>query len=138
MAVYGFGAHYGYDVSMDFIQNHVACIGWNNVDSPYLHENMKHIKIGDLVYLKKYVAPNLVILAAGIVVNNNFRKIDGLGHLCCDVEWIWNGERDLGKIDDKFTRYFTLYEEHNPELQKFIIDLLFKSKFSQYSIEGNA
>lgn len=55
MAVFGLGAfHDTDDMTDDFLSNGVACIGWVPNDAPPLHKIIKHIKIGDIVYIKAH------------------------------------------------------------------------------------
>jgi hypothetical protein len=44
------------------------------------------------------------------------------------VRWVWNGEERVGRLDDKWAvRTVTIYEEHHPEVQARIMDLLLGS-----------
>jgi hypothetical protein len=66
MAIFGFGATYGgtKDVSKDFVKRGVACVGWSPNQSPTLHTMLKHIKTGDVVYLKAQPANAGLIIKA--------------------------------------------------------------------------
>jgi len=132
MAIFGLGAYYdGRDVTDDFIENGVACIGHTSVNAPSLHRLMDSIKVGDIIYLKSYTpSQGLVIKAVGIVLDH---KVQGgqyfgnanLGRACLKVRWVWHDRRDLGKINDKYNvRSNTLYEEFNPEVENIVINLL--------------
>ena len=128
MAIYAFGASYegSKDVSSDFIKYGVACVGWTKNEAPTLYAVLRHIRIGDIVYLKAH-PPNvgLKIKAVGIVVNDEVTEPKpGLGW-GVPVEWIWQGNESLGKIKDKYPiRNITLYEEHNSEVQTKVLNLL--------------
>jgi len=126
MAIFGIGAYYGEDVTNVFLKKKVACVGWEEENAPTLHRIMAHIKIGDIIYIKKY-PPNegLTIKAIGIVVDDKLTRISKVGEACIKVKWVWKGDEYIGKIDDKYVvRTGTLYEEYHPDIQKKIINLL--------------
>jgi len=61
MAVYGFGAKYGnQDMLDEFLRLGVACVGWPEQAAPPLeaapplHDILRDISKGDLVYVKSY------------------------------------------------------------------------------------
>ncbi|MCW3986534.1 MAG: hypothetical protein NWE91_09055 [Candidatus Bathyarchaeota archaeon] len=124
MAIYGLGAYYLEDVTDGFLTKEVACVGWGKADAPALHSMLAYIKIGDIIYLKSHPAGlGLTIKAVGIVVHDQVLST-GLGE-CVKVKWIWVGAKELGKIKDKYNvRNNTMYEEHNPVIQKTVVDLL--------------
>jgi len=126
MAIFGIGAYYDEDVTSIFLEKEVACVGWEEENSPTLHRIMAHIKMGDIIYIKKY-PPNegLTIKAIGIVADDKVTFIRDVGEACLKVKWIWKGNELLGNIDDKYNvRQNTLYEEYNLTIQKKIVDLL--------------
>lgn len=127
MSIYGFGAMYDSkeDVSGDFIHRGIACVGWSSQEAPTLHEILKHIKTGDIVYIKSH-PPNvgLIIKAVGIVIGNQVQNHPRLG-AGVDVNWQWSGEKRFGQFHDKYAvRNLTIYEEFNFEIQKSVINLL--------------
>jgi len=129
MTIYGLGAYYSSrdpaDVSNLFISQGVACVGWDYLDAPPLHEIMHNMKIGDMLYIKSYPRNmGLIIKAVGFVIDNNVVQIEGLGNACIKVKWIWSGIKEVGMLEDKYIRTGTLYEEYNPEVQKIIINLI--------------
>jgi hypothetical protein len=137
MAIFGFGATYGDDgdVSGDFILRGVACIGYTPREAPSLHTLLRHIKVGDVVYLKGYpVNQGLIIKAVGVVVEDKVKKREDLGW-GVSVRWVWTrGDRRLGQIKDKYNVHsFTLYEEYNPEIQKEVLHLLLRGKMGRRS-----
>ena len=132
MAVFGFGSNFGgkNDVSTDFVRQGVACVGWSKKEAPTLHILLKHIKTGDVIYLKSH-PPNigLIIKAVGVVVGNEVNNYPDLGQ-GIRVAWVWNGEERLGQIEDKYpVRNLTLYEEHDFLVQTKVLKLLLGDKY---------
>jgi len=131
MAIYGIGSSYEdskIDMTNKFIQEGVACIGWDYDDTPPLHNMMRKVKVGDIIFIKSYYQyKELRIKAVGIVVNDNIRSIKNFGKACIDIKWIWTGQEQIDKKNDKYdnVRTLTMYEELNPEIQKRILQLLF-------------
>lgn len=125
MAIYGIGAKYGdEDVSNQFIENGIACVGWDEEQSPTLHSILRHIKVGDIIYIKSH-PPNigLIVKAVGIVTDTNIVRNDDLGN-GITTRWIWTGEDRIGKFEDKYpVRNLTLYEEYNFEIQSRVLQL---------------
>lgn len=113
MAIFGIGARYGNkDVSKDFIDNKVACIGWDINNAPSIHEILRYIKVGDIIYVKTApIGKGLRVKAVGVVIDHKTHQNKNLG-TCVSVRWIWNGYKNIGIIDDKYNvRNNTLYEE---------------------------
>lgn len=88
MAVWGIGAYYRgakkADKTSDFIANEAAFIGWSENDAPSLHQMMKSIKIGDIIYIKslsqKRGSPNnLIVKAIGVVTDTKKQTSASLG-----------------------------------------------------------
>ena len=137
MAIFGVGAYYEKekDVTSLFLANKVACIGWNYNEAPSLHKLMRHIKVGDIIYIKSYpFKQGLKIKAIGIVLDDKVHRLERVGEACLRVRWIWNGNEVVGKVDDKYNvRKITLYEETNPDVQRRVLDLLLSRLNSQTS-----
>lgn len=128
MAIFGIGATYGKkDVSQDFIENNVACVGWSINDAPALHEILRCLKVGDIIYIKTApIGKGIIVKAVGIVTDTTLKQIEDLG-TGVSVRWIWNGSEKIGNIKDKYNvRYNTLYEEYNKEVQTFVLNLIFQ------------
>lgn len=127
MAIYGIGAnHSGEDVSTEFIRRGIACVGWDEVDAPTLYSILRHIKVGDLIYIKSY-PPNvgLIIKAVGVIVDPTVLPYPNYGNGLL-TRWIWSGEERYGIVDDKYpVRANTIYEEYNYDIQSRILRLLF-------------
>lgn len=128
MAIFGIGATYdNEDVSQDFIDNNVACVGWSIGDAPALHEILRCLKVGDIIYIKTApIGQGIRVKAVGIVTNNALQQIEDLG-TGVSVRWIWSGYENIGVIDDKYNvRNNTLYEDFNKEVQTFVLNLIFQ------------
>lgn len=136
LAIFGIGATYNdskKDVTEKFLKNGLVCIGHPEKSSedpedcsPSLHGLLRHIKAGDIVYIKSFNDKGLYIKAIGIFrVFEELSKDEELG-TCLHVKWLWIGPI-VGpmKISDKYNvRWNALYEEYNPEVQKKIISLI--------------
>lgn len=128
MAIYGFGAYYddSRDVSEELIRAGFACVGWPEEDAPPLHNLLRDIGIGDIVFLKSFTPQSgLTIKSVGIVTGRG--PVHTEGHLGWGVPvmWRWQGEERLGHLNDKYAaRTMTLFEEHNPDVQRRVVDLL--------------
>ena len=113
MAVWGIGAYYigtvPADKTQEFINNNCACIGWGEDKAPALHQMLKSIKNGDIVYIKSfYKYRELFIKAVGIVTDNTIIDTDfGKG---VTVKW---KETSLEPI---IIDANTIYEEYDKEI----------------------
>ena len=127
MTVYGIGAYHGddRDVSNTFLSEEAACVGWSREEAPALHRILKHIKIGNIIYIKVHTPQiGLKIKAVGIVTDDTVSKYScGYG---VKVKWIWTGEVKLGKLEDKCTNFRTgtLFEEPSADVSTKVINLL--------------
>lgn len=128
MAIYGIGAFYDSvrDVSEQFIERGIACIGWPENDAPALHCLLRHIKAGDLIYIKAHPPGRyLTVKAVGVVLNGEVEDYDlGRG---LRVRWVWQ-RGDHVIHEDSNERYNvranTIYEEVSPAFQAQIVELL--------------
>lgn len=129
MAIFGIGATYeNHDVSKQFIADSIACVGWTISDAPAIHEILRCLKVGDIMYIKTSpIGQGIRVKAVGIVIENTLEKKNNLG-IGVSVKWIWDGYENIGRIDDKYNvRNNTLYEEHNKCVQTFVLNLLFRN-----------
>jgi hypothetical protein len=128
MAIFGIGAYYDRDVSADFLEHGCACVGWAEADAPPAHAILRHLRAGDIIFIKSFT-PNegLIIKAVGLVREGRVRSFSDLGD-GVPVRWVWNGEERVGRLDDKWpVRTVTIYEEYHPEVQTRVMDLLLGS-----------
>ncbi|MDP8228765.1 MAG: hypothetical protein P9M15_04865 [Candidatus Electryoneaceae bacterium] len=131
MAIWGIGAIYNgvEDKYKSFITEGFACIGWDEKNSPSLHYMMKHIKRGDIIFIKAFVINGryLRVKAIGIAIDDVAPppRDKDLGEIGVRVRWVWEGQEDFRNLDDSYNvRSITLYEENNPVIQNRIIALL--------------
>ena len=63
MAIYAVGAYYDGDVSDDFIANNIAGPGWSINDAPELHQFVRSLKVGDIIYIKSFspTSPDIIV-----------------------------------------------------------------------------
>lgn len=123
MAIYGGGAFYDEDVSSQFIAAGIAGIGWSRDDAPDLHQFMRSLKVGDIVYLKaQRPGSDLSVKAIGLVTTDEASEVPGLAACARTVRWISTEPFTVAVARQKNNvRNNTLYEEHHPEVQTAIL-----------------
>ena len=131
MAIWGFGYKYEggtVDKSEDFISKGLVCSGWGKTNE-YVYQQLKQIKIGDIIFLKTYDKGGykLRIKAIGIVKEKpNIQNNEELGS-CIKVEWIkvYSNPMEISVKDSvPHIRTATLYEELTPEICKKVVEEL--------------
>lgn len=125
MAIFGIGAHYDQDVSAQFVERSLACVGWTEAKAPPAHAMLRQLRAGDIIFIKSFTPrAGLTIKAVGVVIVGRVSEVTGLGW-GVPVKWVWTGEEKVGRLSDKWpVRSVTIYEEHHPEVQTRVIDLL--------------
>jgi hypothetical protein len=130
VAIFGVGAFfYGTtDVSEDFLRRGVACVGWPKGDAPALHELLRHVRTGDIVYIKAHPPgrKRLFVKAVGVVTKDTVRNHGDLGR-GVRVRWIWRGPKKVfreAKNERYNVRNNTLYEELSPVIRASVLNLL--------------
>jgi hypothetical protein len=107
----------------------------------FIHRLLKHIKTGDVIYIKAHPpGRNLTVKAVGIVENESVEDIDGLGRAGLHVRWLWSGPAVTWQesTDERYNvRANTLYEEFSQAVQTRILDLLF-SAFGARKVKASA
>ena len=129
MAIFGIGATHDYkDVSQDFIASNVIGVGWNKEEAPELHEYIKSLKVGDIVYIKSTFAGNdITVKAIGIIKDNKIIDDNPLVAIGRNVDWLFDGNFTISRpIEKNNVRSNTIYEEFHPDIQKEIIDKIKK------------
>ncbi len=130
MAIYGFGAMFDdrTDVSNDFYQQGMACVGWSEADAPPLFDILRNIRNGDLVFVKSFNPQvGLTLKAVGVVTNRTIGQFLVLGEerSGITVRWVWHGNDVVGEVKDKYpVRSGTLFEEHTFSVQTRVINHL--------------
>ena len=126
MAIYGVGAYYDNDVSSNFITNNLVGVGWSYNDAADLHQFMRSLKVGDVVYIK--AAPpgqNITVKAIGLIMDDQIRddaNSGGLVHCGRNVRWVSTVNFILPPRSGKNNvQNNTLYEEFDPQAQAAIM-----------------
>lgn len=133
--IYGIGAYYdGVWMNEEFINAGVACVGYPAEDHPEIHEHLKDLAIGDIVYQKAFGASSecLTIMGIGVVTDNNvIRRSEKLGY-GVGVDWVYKGDFELKKsmTRDKHrnVRTGTFFREYSPAIQKQVVKILLNPK----------
>jgi len=128
MAIFGVGAFHNNktDVSADFLRQGIACVGWPKKGAPALHNLLRHIRVGDIIYIKAHPpGRNLTVKAIGIVTDNNIKGYKTLGQ-GVSVRWVWRGKEIFHEeTNERYNvRNNTLYEEMSPVFQAHVLKLL--------------
>ena len=128
MAIYGVGAYHGEDgdVSESFIKNGIVGVGWSDESAPELHEYLKSLKVGDIVYIKAaFGGADITVKAIGIIKDNILLTSDDTKDLVAvgrNVKWVSKEKFIIEKPPEKNNvRNNTIYEEFHPAVQQEII-----------------
>ena len=133
MAIHGVGAYFGdHDVSSEFIRRKIVGIGWSITDAPDLHEYIKSLKIGDIVYIKSapptgdFSIKAIGIISSGVILNDVALSNDTVS-IAREVKWVSKRKfvPKLGKEKSR-VRQNSFFEEYNPLVQKQIITEIIK------------
>jgi hypothetical protein len=130
MAIYGIGAYYGDrgDVSGDFISAGIAGPGWDDTDAPELHQFIRSLRVGDIVYLKSAPASSsdLFIKAIGIVRDEEIVPKNELVAIGRNIHWLSTKQFQIPRPTEKNNvRSNTMYEEFHPQVQVAILREIF-------------
>ena len=126
MAIFGIGATYEDDVSQDFIEANLVGIGHEVEHAPELHQFMRILKVGDIVYIKlfSHTLPDMKIKAIGVIIDDKEVKHE-LVTCGRHVKWVSKQEISIPNPRDKFNvRMNSMYEEFHPEVQRIILERL--------------
>jgi hypothetical protein len=126
MAIFGIGAYFNKDVSAEFIRHSIIGISWNIKTASDIHEYIKSLKVGDIIYIKSDpVGAVFSVKAIGIISDSEILDTHSFGCLVQTgrhVKWVSTQEFNIkcneGKNDVKAN---TIYEEFSPEIQKRIL-----------------
>ena len=135
MAIFGIGANFNnQDVSDVFISYSFIGIGWDIELAPDLHEFIKSLKVGDIIYIKSFSPsfPNIKIKGIGLISNSeilNEETSDGNLTIGRNVLWCCKEEFELQKPNGKNNvMNNSIYEEFNPKMQSIILEKILNSK----------
>ncbi|HZR62777.1 MAG TPA: hypothetical protein VFA80_17675 [Xanthobacteraceae bacterium] len=126
MAIYGVGAFYEDDVSSSFIANNLVGVGWSYNRAADLHQFMRSLKVGDIVYIKAArPGQNITVKAIGLIIDDQIRddaNSGGLVHCGRNVRWASTTTFTLPPRSGKNNvQNNTLYEEFDPQAQTEIM-----------------
>lgn len=131
MAIFGIGAYYDVDVSDNFIQNNITGPGWSKTDAPELHQYISSLKVGDIVYIKS-VSPaskDILVKTIGIVSDDALVTNSPIVSIGRNITWLITDNFRIPKPKEKNNvRMNTMYEEFHSDVQKEILNKLFKQK----------
>lgn len=107
-----------------FIDRHTVCLPHAPDGKTELHYVVSPIRKEDIVFIKHCTSPSdLHIMAVG-VVQSEFPTANS-PDVCLPVDWVWQGEKVVESVDESLPLCVkALYEEHNIQVQREIIDLL--------------
>ncbi len=130
MAIYAIGAKYGADdISTVFITDNIAGIGWEYDDAPDLHEYVRSICPGDIVYLKSgSFSSDITIIAIGIVVDEQILSDRDHGYVTIgrNVRWIYTNRFRISRPANQKNnvRLNSIYREFHPDVINQIMDIV--------------
>ncbi len=127
MAIYGIGAYYDEDVSSQFVSANLVGVGWDSNDAPDLHQFLRSLKVGDIVYIKAFPpGGHLIIKALGVITDDQIlTQADTNALVSCgrNVRWVSTTRFALPVPRQKNNvRANTLYEEFHPVVQREILN----------------
>ncbi|SDZ00588.1 hypothetical protein [Nitrosomonas sp. Nm58] len=129
MAIYAVGANYdGNDVSDEFIDNNIAGPGWSITDAPELHQFVRSLKVGDIVYIKSYSpgSSDIIVKGIGIIMDDQVVTNNSLVAAGRNIKWVVTDSFRISKPTEKYNvRLNTMYEEFHPVVQSQILAKLF-------------
>ena len=128
MAIYAVGAYYDGDVSDDFIANNIAGPGWNISDAPELHQFVRSLKVGDIIYIKSFspTSPDIIVKAIGVITDDQVITNSQVVSAGRNVKWVVKKSFRIPKPTEKNNvRLNTMYEEFHPSVQSQILSKLF-------------
>lgn len=128
MAIYAIGAYYDEDVSGEFIANNIAGPGWDNTQAPELHQFVRSLKVGDIVYIKS--APpsssDITVKGIGVITDDQVVTTSPVVSAGRNIKWLVTENFRIPKPTEKNNvRLNTMYEEFHPYVQSAILAKLF-------------
>jgi hypothetical protein len=138
MAIYAVGAYFGdHDVSKDFIRRKIIGIGWSVTDAPDMHEYLKSLKVGDIVYIKSapprgdFTVKSIGLISSSKILIDIELPNDSVA-IAREVKWVSTKDfvvkRGVEKNNVKLNSFF---EEFNPHIQKCILKEFLINKYKK-------
>jgi hypothetical protein len=130
MAIYAIGAFYDEDVSGEFIANNIAGPGWSIAEAPELHQFVRSLKVGDIVYIKSASpsSTDIIVKGIGIIIDDKLVTTSNVVAAGRNIRWLVTGSFRVPKPREKNNvRLNTMYEEFHPAVQSAILAKLFES-----------
>ena len=131
MGIFAVGAYYDKDISDKFIEDEVFGLAWPKEDAPELHQFIKSLKVGDIVYIKS-VSPSskdILIKAIGVISNGDLIENNSNVTIGRNIKWLVTDNFRIPKPREKNNvRMNTMYEEFHPEVQTEILNKIFNDK----------
>ncbi len=128
MAIYAIGAYYDDDVSGEFIANNIAGPGWDSVQAPELHQFVRSLKVGDIVYIKSASpsSPDIIVKGIGVITDDQVITTSTVVSAGRNIKWLVTENFRIPKPAEKNNvRLNTMYEEFHPVVQSAILARLF-------------
>ncbi|MFJ2682199.1 hypothetical protein ACIOYV_00500 [Pseudomonas sp. NPDC087342] len=130
MAIYAIGAYYDEDVSVKFISQAIAGPGWGVEKAPELHQFVRSLKVGDVVYIKSVPpsSPDIIVKGVGFVVDDEIVLDSSVVSIGRNIKWLVVKHFRIPKPAEKNNvRLNTMYEEFHPLVQSEILKKLFNN-----------
>lgn len=107
-----------------FFEKKIVCLPCSPDGKPDLHSTVSPIRNEDIVFIKHCKPRSTLHIKAIGVVLSDYPTESELG-ICLPVDWVWQGEKVMENFDEVLLLNGNpLYEEHNIQVQKQIINLL--------------
>lgn len=129
MAIFAIGAYYDSDVSQKFITNNIAGPGWSRTEAPELHQFIRSLKVGDIIYIKSASpsSPDIIVKGIGIITDDEVVTTSNVVSAGRNIKWLSVEKFRIPKpIEKNNVRLNTMYEEFHPEVQKAVLDKIFE------------
>ena len=130
MAIFGIGASFDKeDVSQAFIKANIVGVGHGVKYAPELHQFIRTLKVGDVVYIKSFSPKSRYIFVRGIGVVTDDKEVRNRIVSCGrNVKWVDTQEFRIPKpVEANNVRNNSLYEEFHPAVQHSILEKFGKS-----------
>jgi hypothetical protein len=124
MAIYAVGAYYDNDLSQDFIASNLIGVAWNGEEAPELHEYIKSLKVGDIVYIKSaFTNQDITVKAIGIIKDTKIIENHSLITIGRNIDWLVTEKFVIPRPAEKSNfRSNAIYEEFHTDVQKEIVN----------------